>query len=228
MAKWARSRWQGDLLPRSPSEVCKWAAPTVMCVADPRKPDLDAETVRDIADRALPGTGRPIVERAHGGASTQVYRVHRDGTTLFVRIAEDAEDSMAMEAWVHLELRRRGVRVPGVVSLVLFDDRIRRSIMVTTEIPGRSVHDEGTDLGLGGVLVDAGSRPCEDRGGGRPRLRLDPPGRRGHVAPSRGAVRALAHAGEPGRAFSQLCKNGCSIDARFRGSNGRSNFMPKR
>jgi Ser/Thr protein kinase RdoA (MazF antagonist) len=125
-------------------------------VTDPRKPDVDLETVRDIADRALPGTGLSIVERAPGGGSTQVYRVHRDGTTLFVRIAEDAEDSMAMEAWVHLELRRRGVRVPDVVSVEPFDDRIRRSIMVTTEFPGRSVRDEGTDLGLHRVLVDAG------------------------------------------------------------------------
>jgi Ser/Thr protein kinase RdoA (MazF antagonist) len=125
-------------------------------VTDPRKPDVDLETIRDIADRALPGTGHPVVERASGGATTQVYPVHRDGTTLFVRIAEDAEDSMAMEAWVHLELRRRGVRVPAVVLLEPFDDRIRRSIMVTTEIPGRSVRDEGTDLGLHEVLVDAG------------------------------------------------------------------------
>jgi aminoglycoside phosphotransferase (APT) family kinase protein len=122
----------------------------------PRKPDVDVEVVRDIADRALPGTGRPIVERASGGTTTQVYRVHRDGTALFVRIAEDAEDSMAMEALVHLELRRRAVRVADIVLMEPFDDRIRRSVMVTTEIVGRSIRDEGTVSGLHRVLVDAG------------------------------------------------------------------------
>jgi aminoglycoside phosphotransferase (APT) family kinase protein len=122
----------------------------------PRKPDVDVEAVRDIADRALPGTGRPIVERASSGGTTQVYRVHRDGTTLFVRIAEDAEDSMAMEALVHLELRRRGVRVADIVLMEPFDDRINRSVMVTTEIAGRSIRDEGTVSGLHPVLVDAG------------------------------------------------------------------------
>jgi Ser/Thr protein kinase RdoA (MazF antagonist) len=63
---------------------------------------------------------------------------------------------MAMEALVHLELRRRGVRVPEVVLLEPFDERIGRPVMVTTEIPGRSIRDEGTISGSHGVLVDAG------------------------------------------------------------------------
>jgi Ser/Thr protein kinase RdoA (MazF antagonist) len=121
-----------------------------------RKPDVDVEVVRNIADRALPGTGRPIVERASSGTTTQVYRVHRDGTALFVRIAEDAEDSMAMEALVHLELRRRAVRVADVVLMDPFDDRIQRSVMVTTEIAGRSIRDEGTVSGLHEVMVECG------------------------------------------------------------------------
>lgn len=121
-----------------------------------RKADVDLRAVRDIADRALPGTGPPIVERAASGSTTQIYRVHRRGITLFVRVAEDVEDSMAMEAWVHRELRRRGVRVPEVVLLVPFDERIDRSVMVTTEIPGRSIRDEGLHPELRDVLVEAG------------------------------------------------------------------------
>jgi hypothetical protein len=121
-----------------------------------RKADVYLEAVRDIADLALPGTGRPIVERAASGSTTQIYRVHRQGITLFVRVAEDVEDSMAMEAWVHEELRRRGVRVPEVVLLVPFDERIDRSVMVTTEIRGRSIRDEGFDPELRDVLVEAG------------------------------------------------------------------------
>lgn len=120
-----------------------------------RKPDVDQDAVRDIADRALPGTGDPEVARTPGGTTTQIYRVRRDGATLFVRIAEDAEDSMAMEAWVHRELRRRGVRVPEVVLLEPFDERIDRSVMVTTEIPGHSIRD-GAGAGLHNVLVEAG------------------------------------------------------------------------
>jgi Ser/Thr protein kinase RdoA (MazF antagonist) len=120
------------------------------------KADVDLAAVRDIADRALPGTGPPIVERAESGSTTQIYRIHRQGITLFVRVAEDVEDSMAMEAWVHGELRRRGVRVPEVVLLEPFDERIDRSVMVTTEIPGRSIRDEGSDRGLHDVLTEAG------------------------------------------------------------------------
>ncbi|HEV8564199.1 MAG TPA: phosphotransferase [Actinomycetota bacterium] len=125
-------------------------------MSDPRQLDVELETVCDIADRALPGTGRPFVERAASGSTTHVYRVHRDTTTFFVRIAEDTEDSMAIEALVHGELRRRGVRVPDVVLLEPFDERIRRSVMVTTEIRGHSLRDQATDAGLHGVWVNAG------------------------------------------------------------------------
>jgi aminoglycoside phosphotransferase (APT) family kinase protein len=120
------------------------------------KPDVDAEALHDIADRVLPGSGRATVERAASGMTTQIYRIRRNETTLFVRIAEDADDSMAMEGWVHGELRRRGARVPEVVLLEPWDERIGRSVMVTTEIPGRSIREGGDTEGLDGVMVEAG------------------------------------------------------------------------
>jgi Ser/Thr protein kinase RdoA (MazF antagonist) len=125
-------------------------------MGETRKADVDLSAVRDIADRALPGTGDLEVRRTPTGTTTQIYRVSRAGVTLFVRIAEDVEDSMAMEAWVHRELRRQGVRIPEVVLLVPFDERINRSVMVTTEIPGRSIRDEGSDPGIHDVMVEAG------------------------------------------------------------------------
>ena len=121
-----------------------------------RKPDVDLGAVRDIADRALPGTGRPEVARTPEGTSSQIYRVHRDGKTLYVRIAEDAEDSMAIEAWVHGELRVRGVRVPEVVLVERFDERIGRSVMVTTAVAGRPIREQVDDDDPHEVLVEAG------------------------------------------------------------------------
>jgi hypothetical protein len=190
-------------------------------MSGPGKPDVDVDVVRDIADRALPGTGRPIVERASGGTTTQVYRVHRDRTVLFVRIAEDAEDSMATEALVHLELRRRGVRVADVVLLEPFDDRIRRSVMVTTEIPGRSIRDVGSASGLHRILVDAGrdlAAVGEVAVGGFGWIRRDP------------SVTSLE--ADEASARSLMLKDldvhlaalqgACSIGARSPGSNARS------
>ena len=102
-----------------------------------RTPDVEADALHEIAARTLPGSGRPVVERARSGVSTPVYRIGRAGTTFYLRLAASPEASLAPEALVHDLLRARGVRVPDVVHFEPCHTALGRSVMITTEIPGR-------------------------------------------------------------------------------------------
>jgi Ser/Thr protein kinase RdoA (MazF antagonist) len=96
-----------------------------------------------IADSWLPGAGRPRVDPIRHGGTTQVFRASRGGRTVFVRLAEEPGESMAAEAWVHEELRRRGARVPEVVAVEPVDEQLGRGVLVLTEMPGRPLADVG-------------------------------------------------------------------------------------
>lgn len=103
--------------------------------------------ISDIADHVLPGSGTPEIERTPSGVSTPVYRISRSGVTLYLRLAESPTADLAPEAIAHRLLRERGAKVPEVVFYDPFDERIGRSLMVTTEIPGKSLaEDTPTDL----------------------------------------------------------------------------------
>ena len=110
----------------------------------------------EIAAGVLPGSGRPAVERAEAGVSTPVYRISRGGTTLYLRLAEGPGAGLAPEALAHDLLRALGVRVPEVVHFEPFNQDLGRSVMVTAEVPGRSLaeHHQGVDVGA--VLAAAG------------------------------------------------------------------------
>jgi aminoglycoside phosphotransferase (APT) family kinase protein len=114
------------------------------------------DALREIAARVLPGSGRSTVERMLSGTSTPVYRVHRDGTTYYLRLAEGPEANLAPEALAHDLLRDRGVRLPEVVHFESFNQDVRRSVMVTTEIPGRSLAEHHRGIDVSGVVAAAG------------------------------------------------------------------------
>ena len=96
------------------------------------------------------------MERTAGGVSTRVYRARRGGTTIYVRLAESTEASLAPEALAHRLLRARGVRVPEVIHLESFNEALGRSMMVTAEIPGRPVGEHHPGADLASVLREAG------------------------------------------------------------------------
>jgi aminoglycoside phosphotransferase (APT) family kinase protein len=96
------------------------------------------------------------VERTETGGSTPVYRIRRGGTTLYIRLAETQEASLAPEALVHDLLRARSVRVPEVVHFEPFNDELQRSVMVTTEIAGAPIGRNHRGIDLGVVLAEAG------------------------------------------------------------------------
>jgi len=119
-------------------------------------PAIDHVAIRAIADRLLPGTGGPVVSRPASGGTTPVYRVRRDGTTLYLRLGETAEADLAPEVHVHGWLRALGVRVPEVVSYEPVHPALGRSVMVTTEIAGEPVGHDDRRVDVGTVLRAAG------------------------------------------------------------------------
>jgi Ser/Thr protein kinase RdoA (MazF antagonist) len=121
-----------------------------------RKPDAEPRALRDLVGRVFPGGERAIVTRTAQGTTTQVYRIDRGGEFFYLRLAEDREDHFAAEALVHDLLATRGVRVPRVVHYEPFDEALDRSVLVTTEIPGRSLADRPTGVDVRSLLVAAG------------------------------------------------------------------------
>ncbi|MGI8870791.1 MAG: phosphotransferase family protein [Mycobacteriales bacterium] len=110
-------------------------------------PEVDPSAVDRLLGRIF---GRPPVrwERTSDGVSTEVYRIFRGEQIFYLRLPVDDPGSFAAEAAVHTELRRLGAAVPEVVHYALFDEGLRRSLLVTTEIPGRPM----TSYGDGGVV----------------------------------------------------------------------------
>ena len=104
-----------------------------------RPPDEEAQALRALVAR-LAGPGCTI-ERALGGMSTPVYRVHRREECLYLRMSEDAGGSMHAEVAVQEHLQEAGVAVPEVIAM---DDapEIGRGVMLVREVPGGPLVDD--------------------------------------------------------------------------------------
>lgn len=113
-----------------------------------RSSDVDHAALDQTISRIF---GRPSIrwERTLDGVATQVFRIFHGGQRFYLRLAEDETSNLAAEAAVHSELRRRGVAVPEVVHYEPFDEGLGRSVLVTTEVPGRPM----ASYGDGGAVV---------------------------------------------------------------------------
>lgn len=109
-----------------------------------------------IAARLFPPTRPLAVERVPEGVSTFVYRIARGDETFYLRVLPEAGASFAPEVGVHQLLRARGVRVPEVIHFAHHDPTLGRSVLVTTEVPGRSLARHGLDERTPGALRAAG------------------------------------------------------------------------
>ncbi len=107
-----------------------------------RKPDVDAAELRALVTRIFPGTPVAIARTTHG-ITTQVYRLTSPDGIAYLRVAEDQSDRFGAELLVHEQLLASGVKVPRIVHYEPFDDRLDRSIMITSEIAGRPL--DGSD-----------------------------------------------------------------------------------
>ncbi len=90
------------------------------------------------------------IERVSEGVSTYVYRITSDHDNWYLRILPEEGASFVPEAMVHARLREMQVRVPEVIYVEPYNELLQRSIMVTTEIPGRPV---GQSQELGGEVL---------------------------------------------------------------------------
>jgi aminoglycoside phosphotransferase (APT) family kinase protein len=118
----------------------------------------DLAEVGRIADRWLPGTGKPSVQAMRHGGTSVVFRVARSDTVLYVRLAEDSGEEMAVEAAVHDRLRRCGVRLPEVVGVEPAQEPLGRGALVLSEMPGTPLTEARTDSpeALREVAAEAG------------------------------------------------------------------------
>lgn len=109
-----------------------------------RQPDEEPHALRALVDR-IAGSGFQL-ERAPGGMSTPVYRLHRDDECVYLRMSEVTGGSMHAEVAVHEHLRAQGASVPEVIAM---DDapEIGRGVMLVREVAGgRLVDATGADL----------------------------------------------------------------------------------
>jgi aminoglycoside phosphotransferase (APT) family kinase protein len=121
----------------------------------PRQPDADLVAIAALLDRIFRG-GSSRFRRTETGVSTPVYRVWRGDDVFYLRLAEAREDSLAPEVVVHMRLREVGVRVPEVVFFEPFDERLQRSAILTSEIPGTPVAALSRAADTRTILLEAG------------------------------------------------------------------------
>lgn len=121
-----------------------------------RKRDVDSAALEDLIARVFGGTQDLAYERTAAGVSTQVYRVRRLKQTFYLRVAEEQTANLAPEAELHSVLRVKGVKVPEIIHFEAFDSRLRRSVMVTSEIAGNCVGAGTPPEVVRDVFVEAG------------------------------------------------------------------------
>lgn len=114
------------------------------------------EPITRVARQLFPGS--PLtVERVREGGSTWVYRLRRADETFYLRLLPDAAASFAPEVSVHKILKAKGAAVPDVVFFEHRHEALGRSVMVTTEIPGRAL-GHGLEPGRVSAVLRAAGR----------------------------------------------------------------------
>ena len=96
------------------------------------------------------------VERSPAGVSTFVYRIARGQERFYLRVLPEIGASFLPESRAHTLLRERGVSVPAIIHAEHRNAALGLSVMVTTEIAGRSVAAIGLTAQSEAVLFAAG------------------------------------------------------------------------
>jgi len=118
---------------------------------------IEPRALQQMAARCLPGRSKVVVEAVGHGGTTPVYRATRGQQRVFIRLAESAGESMAVEAALHQELRQRGISVPAVISVEPQQDGIDRGALVIAEVPGVALKDAAGDaIAIDRIAFDLG------------------------------------------------------------------------
>lgn len=78
----------------------------------------------------------PEVRRTAEGVSSIIYRLDSSGTVAYLRLGETADEDLTTDALLLDHLRQLGLSVPQVVDVDPFNERLQRSVLVMSEIPG--------------------------------------------------------------------------------------------
>ncbi len=77
------------------------------------------------------------LSRASSGVSTEVYRMEKGMEVYYLRIG-NKETTMWAEAEAHRLCREKGAKVPEVIYFEEKNLGLQRSLMITTDVPGKS------------------------------------------------------------------------------------------
>jgi Ser/Thr protein kinase RdoA (MazF antagonist) len=122
-----------------------------------RQPDADSDALESLGRRAFGTAVSLSFQRVPDGLRTQVYRVIRDRDVFYLRLAETAGDNLETDAELHRHLGALGVRVPEVVHVERFDERIGRSVLISAAVPGVPLEQVWSRSGATSVLRAAGA-----------------------------------------------------------------------
>ncbi|MBA2277805.1 MAG: aminoglycoside phosphotransferase family protein [Chloroflexia bacterium] len=105
---------------------------------------VTVDAVERLMARWFPGEGCRV-EPVAAGVSTPVFRVWRDDTVAYLRLAEEPRENRTAEARVHELLMACGVPVPAVVRFEPMAPEVGRSAMLTGELPGAPLAEIGDE-----------------------------------------------------------------------------------
>jgi Ser/Thr protein kinase RdoA (MazF antagonist) len=76
------------------------------------------------------------VARTPAGVAAQVYRVQASGRVVYMRIAEDDDEDLSVDAALLEHLAALGLHVPEVVHVERFNQALGRSVLIMGEVAG--------------------------------------------------------------------------------------------
>lgn len=120
------------------------------------KDPFDIRLIEQVVASIFPRSSPIAVERVEEGVSTCVYKIRYAGEIFYLRVLPEKGASFVPEALVHQLLRDRQVKVPEVLYFEHRNEALQRSLMLTTEIKGASLHRHLSAHELRAVLLEAG------------------------------------------------------------------------
>jgi aminoglycoside phosphotransferase (APT) family kinase protein len=106
----------------------------MMVVVSYRKPEVAADALEAFVRRVLGSYATP--ERTVEGVSALVFRLRLPSGAAFVRVAEEPNEDLSVDARLLEHLADLGVRVPEVLHVEPTDEAIGRSVLVMSAISG--------------------------------------------------------------------------------------------
>jgi Ser/Thr protein kinase RdoA (MazF antagonist) len=119
-------------------------------------PDEDLAVITHLAQKVFSTRPHIEVNRVTEGVSTIVYCIQTIDGIFYLRIWPELGESFAPEVSVHQQLRSAGLHVPEVIHYEHYNEVLQRSLMITTEVPGRAIGYQKQPPMLARILREVG------------------------------------------------------------------------